>query len=150
MLATRLFFELFLPITQKKQQSELSLLSSFIAALMILTLLSTFYDVTIRKYKKEPKKLLNAFSLYTNFNNLMKINHSESAMKCIDGMKVLSAFWIIVGHRKLFSFKMRSNHYEKWDGFARQVVEGYNFGVDTFITCSAILVTQSLLRAFET
>ena len=133
------------------KDSKINNFSSYIlTALVVLTFFSTLYDIIARKYGKEPKKFFSAFSLYTNFNNLMKINNSASAIRCIDGMKVLSAFWIIVGHRKFFSFHNSSHNYAFWERFSSQAIDGYNFGVDTFITCSAILVTQSLMRTFET
>jgi peptidoglycan/LPS O-acetylase OafA/YrhL len=81
-----------------------------------------------------------------NFKDLMKINRSTSVINCIDGLKVLSAFWIIMGHRK------RYNHFKPEDSFDKLVllmIGGYHFGVTIFIVCSGVLVTQSFLRAID-
>lgn len=61
-------------------------------AIITLSTLSTLYDVYTRQKKKESFLI---FSIVDNFKNLMKINESESAIRCIDGLKVISSKFFV-------------------------------------------------------
>lgn len=76
----------------------------------------------------------------------MKINDETSLINCIDSLKVISAFWIVMGHRK---FNKRINAGSFFDTLMFKLIDAYHFAVTTFFVCTAILVTQSFLRALE-
>ncbi|CRK86532.1 CLUMA_CG000223, isoform A [Clunio marinus] len=73
-------------------------------------------------------------------------------INCIDAIKVLSAIWIIIGHRndmiaQLFGYKTEQK--TLWSSAMNNMILSYFNCVDTFLTCSAILVTQSFLKLFD-
>jgi hypothetical protein len=114
---------------------------------------STIYDIWMEKRERKPCNTLTIFSLNSNFRDLMKINESNSIINCIDGIKVLSAIWIIIGHRRdmMMSLFHKRSHQNVvlWDEAAVGIVNNYFYCVVTFLTCSGILVAQSFLRSFE-
>lgn len=107
----------------------------------------------MRKSPKAPIKAFTAFSLYTNFKDLIKTNHSIITISCIDGIKVLAAGWIIIGHRVDFMKEPFPGRWYQdivlWDRIAIRMIAGYFYCVETFLACSAILVTQSMLKSFD-
>lgn len=112
-------------------------------------ILCTCYDIITSKLRREPKKVFTAFSLVSNFKSLMKINKSESAIKCIDGMKALSALWIVHGHR---GFLLIQNEFtDAWwlEHLYFKFASNGALAIVCFFVCSAILVTQSMLRSME-
>lgn len=123
--------------------------SFVLSTLAIITIICTFYDIWMRK----PKKFSSIFSCYSNFCDLMKSTKSESTISCIDGLKVLSAIWIIIGHRRDILHEpfpaRRHGNVVLWEGVALKIFTSYFYCVETFLVCSAILVTHSLLRSFE-
>lgn len=116
-------------------------------SIILLSVVSSAYDVITKLNGHEPRKSLTIFSFPRNFAELMKINKTESSINCIDGMKVLAAITIIIGHRSDFMGMPWPKH---WMGiFVRNAIGMYQSSVDTFLVCSAFLITQSLLRAMR-
>ena len=84
--------------------------------------------------------------MISNYSELVNINKSSSVINCIDGIKVLSAIWICVGHRKpknLLSSKLFI------DKTILNAIGRFDIAVTTFFVCSAVVVTQSLLKALD-
>ena len=118
---------------------------------MVLFSLSTFCtlnDVLSQNFKWKKKKICNIFSLAENFKEFIQINESENVISCVNSLKVLSAFWIVLGHRKgqsmldvVGSSFLSKKVYMFYIGFRK--------GVTIFFVCSGILVTRSLLKTFE-
>lgn len=92
-------------------------------------------------------KFCKMFNMEHNLSNIMRLNHSKSHVKCIDGMKVLAALYIIVGHRMFFSFKEKRLY--GWQGSVKKFLMRYDFGLDVFFVCSGVLITMSLLRNLQ-
>jgi peptidoglycan/LPS O-acetylase OafA/YrhL len=115
--------------------------------IFILTIVSTLNDFISKYFGLKSWKFFTIFSMSSNFKDLIVINKSESTIKCIDALKVLSAIWIIFGHRN-DSFEKLSPELSIGK-FVIYSIRGYFIAVETFLACSGILVTQSLLRAFE-
>mgnify|MGYP001551430088 CR=1 FL=1 len=44
------------------------------------------------------KQILLSFSMLTNFNKLFSINSSSGTLKCINGIRVISTAWVVMGH----------------------------------------------------
>jgi peptidoglycan/LPS O-acetylase OafA/YrhL len=64
-------------------------------------------------------------------------------------MKVLSSFWIVMGHRQA-AFISTAFDAELPQGVLSKLINRSVYGVDTFFVCSAIVVTLSMLKLFET
>jgi peptidoglycan/LPS O-acetylase OafA/YrhL len=110
-------------------------------------ILSSIYDFYAQKFNVKPRKLFTAFSVFTNFPDLVKINKTASLINSIDGIKVLSALWICVGHRKpKYLLNSKSSTF---DGIVLKAIGRFDIAVTTFLVCSAVVVTQSLLRSIE-
>lgn len=43
--------------------------------------------------------ILKAFSLVTNGQKLLQVSKAQQQIHCFNGLKVISLFWVIVGHR---------------------------------------------------
>lgn len=43
--------------------------------------------------------LLIAFSVVTNGKKIMQVSNASGQILCFNGLKVISLFWVIVGHR---------------------------------------------------
>lgn len=127
--------------------------SFILSTLVIITIICTSYDIWMRYHGRKQKKFSSIFSCYSNFCDLMKFTKPESTISCIDGLKVLSAIWIIVGHRRDILHEpfptRRHGNIILWEEVAMKIFASYFYCVETFLACSAILVTHSLLRSFE-
>lgn len=78
----------------------------------------------------------------------MKINNSKSLLRSIDGLKVLSAFNILIGHRLGLTFSGK-RYNDVWEKFVVKFMHVYE-SVDVFFVSSAVLITISQLKAMET
>jgi hypothetical protein len=122
---------------------------------------STIYDIYTKKLSSSRNEKLLVFSLNDNFEQLMKINDSSSVISCIDGLKAISgdliaakqpsltqilstAYWVITFHRH-YLLKPKNLLGQIFHEFR---ING-QLAVDTFIACSGILVSMSLLKSFE-
>lgn len=129
---------------------EQFIFSFVICMCLMLVAISTVYDVTKRRCSRQTRKCFTAFSLHSNYKNLMNISKSDSVVRCIDGLKILSAIWIMIWHRRMnFRFHEPNLFATTWDSFVFRFSERFSFGIDSFFICSAITVTLSILRSFE-
>lgn len=102
----------------------------------------------------EPLKPLVAFSLYTNIKELLHIDYTKSrkVIACMNGMRALAAFWVIAGHRIFRDQHIMSRPLNPSGGLAAAtlaILMTNDYAVDVFFLLSAILVTQSCLRALD-
>ena len=112
----------------------------------------------VRRPKRKKKSLsdtllsfLLAFSLYETVPKIFAIkNQPASAITCINGIRVISMCWIILGHVNLFSFFFISNGRSylrnSASRFSYRGVTGVELAVDTFFLMSGLLVTYLILR----
>ena len=47
---------------------------------------------------KEANVLLSSFSAYKNCRKLLKLEDNPKAIHCLDGIRTLATFWILIGH----------------------------------------------------
>lgn len=124
-----------------------------LALFVLLTAISTVYDVLCHKTKTVPKIVLSSFSLQKNFKDLRKVNTSNTTINCIDAIKVLSAVWIIIGHRSDLLKEPFPQHYQTgkpwWEELVLRFIASYSNCNESFFACSSILVTLSLLRSYD-
>lgn len=51
----------------------------------------------------EPNRLLSSFSVTSNFKEILKTTKNPNRIACLDGLRVFSMLWIIMGHRYNYS-----------------------------------------------
>ncbi|KAG8287295.1 hypothetical protein J6590_041539 [Homalodisca vitripennis] len=68
-----------------------------IVAIVMLVALSTAYETS--SMERDKNTLLCAFSLKTNGRQMISTRTTPAALTCLNGLRVLAMFWVIVGHR---------------------------------------------------
>ncbi|CAG9536777.1 unnamed protein product [Cercopithifilaria johnstoni] len=99
-----------LPHSQLSHDSSSLIVLFFILLILVLMLFGTLYDYLVYQAeltngnemfsKKQSwfQKVLLAFSVYTNGRNILKTEKKSNQIHCLHGTRVLSMFWIILGH----------------------------------------------------
>ncbi|GBP20416.1 Nose resistant to fluoxetine protein 6 [Eumeta japonica] len=75
---------------------------SIFSLIGILVLVSTCYDLVhsffLKKDPKEKSTLYSSFSVYTNTQRLLTFKAGADSLDCLDGIRAITIFWVIVGH----------------------------------------------------
>ncbi|XP_078365906.1 O-acyltransferase like protein-like isoform X2 [Oculina patagonica] len=116
-------------------------------------------SATLSRFQQEPARpnvvvrFFLCFSLIQNTSRIMDTNVPSSAITSINGMRVLSMWWVILGHVYLFQMAVPvsnlllvSNIIHR---FTFQTVGNATFSVDTFFFLSGLLVAYLSLRRME-
>lgn len=125
------------------------------STLGILLISSTVYDVIMRYKQAEPHKLYISFSAYTNGRKLFDIteNKSPNSINCLNGLRALSVFWIMFGHRignqTGFPIANMLDFFKFFSSYWSLVISAYTLAVDTFFLMGALLATMSIMQAVE-
>lgn len=63
-------------------------------------------------FSAKPHQLLTSFSIYTNGKNLFQTTTNSEHIKTLDGMRVLSLYWVVITHFRtgLADFSINSFH----------------------------------------
>ena len=105
-----------------------------------------------RRHRNTCMDLITAFSLFKTVPTILSTKQPASAISSINGMRVISMFWVILGHTHLWSM-----NYDRLANIAhllgevaprftfQAVVNGY-FAVDTFFFLSGLLMAFLTLR----
>lgn len=95
-------------------------------------------------------QLAEPFSLYTNIETVFNTEQPPSAIKCLNGIRSISMFWVILGHGFLFSLSVVKNPLTLLGSvasrFSTQPIVNAYFAVDTFFVLSGFLVMYLSLR----
>jgi peptidoglycan/LPS O-acetylase OafA/YrhL len=97
-------------------------------------------------------QLLVSVSAYTNTKKLFTINVSNEQFKCLDGIRVLSLAWVILGHTYAFVVSFSDNLFivpSYIQRFSFLVISNGFFSVDTFFLLSGLLTCYTFLRIAE-
>ncbi|XP_074037523.1 nose resistant to fluoxetine protein 6 isoform X2 [Leptinotarsa decemlineata] len=125
----------------------------------ILLVVCTWYDLTIHQQNDEnTDNYIVAFSLYTNAKKLFTSktgsqDKSVNNLKSINGIKVLSMLWVIMGHRCIMNFFSGATN----TVYAHQLKERIEFlfiisasyAVDTFLFLSGFLLSYGIFKNQE-
>lgn len=115
---------------------------------------STLYEAIVCKLNIHPNDWLSCFSIVSNSHHLFNINQESPPIASINGIRALSAIWIVMGHRYAIYFNTpiinRTDIAIVWmpqlfSGF----VNSFTFAVDSFLLLGGFLVAKSLLKEFE-
>lgn len=116
-------------------------------------IINTLYDFYKRSNKEEPNKFWVSFSVYTNGIKLfdMRKSKSPSAINCLHGLRVMSIFWIILGHRVYNQFPWGNprDFLDFMNTPNSAIIKTHPIAVDTFLVIGAVLMTWTALRDCE-
>lgn len=117
-------------------------LRSIFTFLVILSIISTFYDIKTPNSQEDQKKIFVAFSLFTNFKKIFDVTPSAGSLNCIHGIRSISALCIILCHR----VGMPSQNISKSQ---RNFLISTVLAVETFFVLGGFLQTISVLKLIE-
>ena len=104
-------------------------------------------------------KFLIAFSLATNIPKLISTKSGEGSILCLNGIRVMSLGWVILGHTMYYLLKLQpgvamywNNFFYSFSYFQRfnyQVIGNATLSVDSFFVLSAFLLTYLTLKKMK-
>lgn len=99
------------------------------------------------------KESFLAFSLYRTLPSILSTKQSPSAINCINGIRVLSMFWVIGAHTNLWMILVSDNIIQFLTDiaprFSYQAVSNGFYSVDSFFFLSGLLVAYLTLREMK-
>ena len=94
--------------------------------------------------------IFKSFSLVLNSRKLFNTSTAEGPLACLNGLRVISMFWVILGHTYLFSKAMMQNSLymetKLKKMFSFQPIVNGTYSVDTFFFLSGLLVAFLALK----
>ncbi|KAJ8922593.1 hypothetical protein NQ315_007623 [Exocentrus adspersus] len=122
----------------------------FFTAMGVVVALSTLYDVYFfQKHQSQGPNIFVAFSFYTNGRKLFSTKKSADSLACLNGLRVLSLAWIVLGHRFMYlSFLPLVNLLDVLEWLSREgsgIITASNMGVDVFFLISGLLLVYVYL-----
>ena len=112
-------------------------------------------SVAEKRYIEFAKDLILSFSLYKTVPAIMATHQPATAITSINGMRVLSMFWVILGHTYYWgiSYDVVANTNEAIETvpkhFLFQPVDNFSFSVDTFFVLSGLLLSYLSIKEME-
>ena len=112
-------------------------------------------SVAEKQYIEFVKDLILSFSLYKTVPAIMATHQPATAITSINGMRVLSMFWVILGHAYYWGFiyDVVANTNEAIETvpkhFLYQPVDNFTFSVDTFFVLSGLLLSYLSIKEME-
>ncbi|XP_071056767.1 nose resistant to fluoxetine protein 6-like isoform X3 [Onthophagus taurus] len=123
----------------------------FIGVIILLNVCGTLYDVQMTRKGKEPSQWFLAFSFVRNFKELHNVSTSANRISCLDGLRVFSIFWVILGHR--FSIAqvlpyVNADYVWVWaHRMYSQYAQGAGSAVDSFLFLSGLLSAMLFIKS---
>ncbi|KAJ8981234.1 hypothetical protein NQ317_016530, partial [Molorchus minor] len=117
---------------------------------VLLVTLSTTYDLYCQKHELEPvNECFIAFSVHKNGNRIFSITKRSSEMLCLNGIRVLSMFWVIVLHTfsEICSARFAETEVLKnWENsIGSMVVRSGTLAVDSFLVVGGTLLSYNFM-----
>lgn len=79
--------------------------SGILAGFLLITILSTIYDLIYIKYRRKSNLLLSSFSLITNWKLLLSEPMNPDEIKPLHGIRALAICWIVMGHSVIYPLR---------------------------------------------
>nr|CAI5818215.1 unnamed protein product [Callosobruchus analis] len=118
----------------------------------LIMLLSTLYDLFVFQKRKETDKnfsMLIAFSVYTNWKKIFSTKKTENNLTCLNGLRVVSMMWIILGHLYGIVVMMPKANFLDFIKVHESIEGAFpmaaNLAVDTFFVVGGLLVSYVFL-----
>ncbi|XP_033120843.1 nose resistant to fluoxetine protein 6-like [Anneissia japonica] len=92
---------------------------------------------------------LLSFSALTNGRKILKVNSKSGQLDCLNGIRVLSMWWVILGHATSFLFLRIDNFpylFDVYKKFTFLAISNATFSVDSFFVLSGLLITYLTLK----
>ncbi|XP_071495105.1 O-acyltransferase like protein-like [Diadema antillarum] len=96
--------------------------------------------------------VLMSFSIYNNLGKLLSAKKTPNTMAVLNGLRVLSMFWVILGHSCQFVLGFVSNasqYYAMAGNMGFLAILNGTYSVDTFFVLSGFLVTYLTLKQID-
>jgi len=116
--------------------------------------LLAYQDKPVKATQVTPWDFITAFSLYRTVPALLATKQAPSVITSLNGLRVISMFWVILGHSQLGAMSpgMIDNPTAiktVMSRFTFQAVGNAFFAVDSFFFLSAVLVAYLTLREMD-
>ncbi|ESP03047.1 hypothetical protein LOTGIDRAFT_157007 [Lottia gigantea] len=114
-------------------------------------------DVVLKESKPSLQKsnlsrVLLAFSVRENGRKLLNCSTPPGSLGCLNGIRVLSMAWVILGHSIRMSIEQLENKTDLWNmskTFWFQFIPNGSLSVDTFFFLSGLLVSYLFIREVQ-
>lgn len=111
---------------------------------------ATLLDESKKKNAAPLLDLITAFSLHKTLPTIFSTHQPLNAIGCINGIRVISMFWVITGHVYFFGITYFDNAFVVLDVIAKQfpfqIIVNAFFSVDTFFFLSGLLTSYLTLQ----
>lgn len=97
-------------------------------------------------------EFFKAFSLYSNGKKLFGTQTAEGPLACLNGLRVLSMFWVILGHSYAFAIAFMENTADAakiLTRFSFQPIINGTYSVDSFFFLSGLLVAYLAIKQID-
>ncbi|XP_071955724.1 nose resistant to fluoxetine protein 6-like [Antedon mediterranea] len=143
---------------------------TLLSTICIIVICATLYDIVLEQKKKqvaakdnedgkkEPEnnsffsQLLLCFSLLVNGRHILKTKQGEQSLGALNGIRVISLWWVILGHSYANPIYVVTNILTPFDAITRftfQAIVNATFSVDSFFFLSGLLVTYLTLKYLQ-
>nr|XP_054763748.1 nose resistant to fluoxetine protein 6-like [Lytechinus pictus] len=139
-------------ITNEKNEKT-PLLTSVVPASTSNSVLSV--DIKHNKTPNIVTRIVLCFAMTRNVPKLLNTKQAEGGIPCLNGIRVISISWVILGHTLGFILQAQANEnfisvLPRWlDVFAFQAIANAFLSVDTFFFLSGLLLTFHTLKRMK-
>ncbi|XP_046738162.1 nose resistant to fluoxetine protein 6-like [Diprion similis] len=128
----------------------------FVVAVIAFMIACTVCDFASRRKPTEASSLMNTlskFSLYTNALAVLSTEVKPDSLQSLDGIRVLSMCWVVLGHRFLTSsIRPIVNLFEVYEwsnSWTSLYLEAAPLAVETFFVVGGFLMAYLLLKTMK-
>ena len=116
----------------------------------------TSQTVTENRFVEFIKDLMLSFSLYKTVPAIMATHQPANAITSINGIRVISMFWVILGHTFIWGI-VYHYHFSNIQEFSEtvykhflfQLVDNFTFCVDSFFVLSGLLLSYLSIKEMD-
>ena len=113
-------------------------------------------SVIMMENQSRPRAIVKVFKAFSFFNNTKKLLSTKTAngpLACLNGLRVISMFWVIQGHSYAFSVTtLKGALYAETElvgRFSFQAIMNGTYSVDSFFFLSGLLVAYLALKEWS-
>ena len=110
----------------------------------------------VPKKKVNPVEFITAFSLFKTVPTLLATKQAPGVITCLNGLRVISMFWVILGHTHFWVFIQSivridniASLFNIGKRFSFQAISSGYFSVDSFFFLSGVLVAYLTFRQMK-